>query len=124
MGAVGISSLVTLPPFACVGWGNRVQCVRSEQRGFVPYVQSYKNHQQGQYAPTPTAIYALQAAGPVRLVTVLHSTRRGEACPIGATVAGADVAATSIQLELADGTVVNLAEEDYFLDNGCVSGSV
>ena len=69
-----------------------------------------KNHQQGEYVPTPTAIYEWTVAGPARLVTLLYPTRPGETCPVAAVNASSDVAATDIRLSLLDGEVVVLDE--------------
>ena len=69
-----------------------------------------KNHQQGEYVPTPTAIYEWTVAGPARLVTLLYPTRPGESCPVAAVDASSDVAATEIRLSLVDGEVVVLDE--------------
>ena len=74
-----------------------------------------KNHQQGQYAPTPTARYELAFAAPVRLVTLLYPTRPGETCPVQAVEADTDLDATGIRLMLADGDTIELSEEDYSL---------
>ncbi len=72
-----------------------------------------KNHQQGQYAPTPTARYELAFSTPVRLVTLLYPTPPGEECLVGAVEAPTDIDATGIRLHLADGSTVDLSEEDY-----------
>jgi hypothetical protein len=70
-----------------------------------------KNHQQGEYAPTPTAIYEWTVAGPARLVTLLYPTRPGETCPLAAVNASTDVAARDIRLSLLDGKVAVLDED-------------
>lgn len=72
-----------------------------------------KDHQQGQYAPTPTARYELAFSAPVRLVTLLYPTPPGEECPVRTVEAGTSVDATGIRLTLADGSTVELSEEDY-----------
>ncbi|MBN1641407.1 MAG: heparinase II/III family protein, partial [Anaerolineae bacterium] len=72
-----------------------------------------KHHQQGEYAPTPTASYTLQASGPVRVVTLLCPTPAGAACPVIGVGAASDVEATAIRLLLADGSEVALDEDDY-----------
>ena len=69
-----------------------------------------KNHQQGEYTPTPTAIYEWTVAGPARLVTLLYPMRPGETCPVAAVNASSDVAARDIRLALPDGEVVVLDE--------------
>ena len=56
-----------------------------------------KNHQQGEYVPTPTAIYEWAVRGPARLVTLLYPTRPGETCPVAAVTRSSDVAATEIR---------------------------
>ena len=72
--------------------------------------RAIKNHQQGEYAATPTALYEWQAAGPIRLVTILYPTRPGGECPIAAVVASTAVEDTAIRLVLADGSSVQLSE--------------
>lgn len=75
--------------------------------------KAVKDHQQGQYEPTPTAVYELEAVGPVRLVTLLYPTRAGEECPVEAAQASSDPSATDISLSLKDGRVVALDEADF-----------
>jgi hypothetical protein len=70
-----------------------------------------KNHQQGEYVPTPTAIYEWAVRGPARLVTLLYPTRPGETCPVAAVDASSDAAATDIRLALLDSEVVVLDED-------------
>lgn len=65
--------------------------------------KAIKNHQQGEYAATPTAIYEWTIAGPARLVTLLYPTRAGEMCPVAAVHASNDVHAAEICLELTGG---------------------
>jgi len=72
-----------------------------------------KDHQQGQYEPAPTAVYEMETAGPVRLVTLLYPTRAGEECPVVGVVAGADPSATDIRLSLRDGGVVDVSETRF-----------
>ena len=74
--------------------------------------KAIKNHQQGEYAATPTALYEWTVAGPARLVTLLYPTRAGAACPVAAVSASPDVAATAIQLALADGAVISIDEAE------------
>jgi len=76
-----------------------------------------KNHQQGQYAPTPTALYELAFSKPLRLVTVLYPTPAGEACPVQAVEAPTGIDATAIRLVLADGSTIDLAEDAYPLSD-------
>jgi hypothetical protein len=47
---------------------------------------------------------------PAWLVTLLYPMRPGEPCPVAATNASSDVAATEIRLSLVDGEVVALDE--------------
>jgi hypothetical protein len=72
-----------------------------------------KHHQQGQYAPTPTASYTVRASGPLRLVTALYPTPAGAQCPLIGVGAPADVDETAIRLLLADGAGRDLDENDY-----------
>jgi hypothetical protein len=79
--------------------------------------KAIKNHQQGEYVATPTALYEwtvvdATTAGPARLVTLLYPTRAGAACPVAAVRASSDVAATAIQLTMLDGATINLDEKD------------
>lgn len=69
-----------------------------------------EDHQQGQYAPTPTVRYTFQAAGPVRLVTVLYPTRPGETCPLRAIEAGAGPNDQDLCLLLTNGSRVEWKE--------------
>jgi hypothetical protein len=72
--------------------------------------KAIKNHQQGEYVVTPTAIYEWTVTGPARLVTLLYATRAGAACPVAAVSASSDVAAKEIRLSLRGGAVVVLDE--------------
>jgi hypothetical protein len=72
-----------------------------------------KNHQQGQYAPTPTALYQLPFGAPLRLVTVIYPTPPGEACPVQAVESPNGIDATAIRLVLADGSTIDLSEDAY-----------
>ncbi|MBN1935242.1 MAG: alginate lyase family protein [Anaerolineae bacterium] len=81
--------------------------------------KAIKNHQQGEYAPAPTVVYEWTArastrrAGMARLVTVLYPTRAGESCPLRAVTASSDPGATTIQLELINGSIVEIDEVHY-----------
>jgi hypothetical protein len=72
--------------------------------------KAIKNHQQGEYAPTPTAIYEWTVIGPARLVTLLYPSRPGETCPVAAVSASSDVGAGDIRLLLRDGNEVAWGE--------------
>lgn len=74
--------------------------------------KAIRNHQQGEYAPTPTAIYQLTAEGPVRLVTLLYPTPAEEDCPVREVVAAGEADATAIQLVLTSHETVSLDETD------------
>ena len=91
----------------------RVSVIRGQESPEWQGWRAIRNHQQGDYAPTPTAAYQLDATGPLRLVTVLYPTPPGETCPIRAAEAGADPAEQDIRLALGDGSTVNLLEGDY-----------
>ncbi len=73
------------------------------------------DHQQGQYAPTPTAVYRLAVVGPARLVTLLYPTRPGGPCPVRAVTAAVDPVGTAIRMILADGGTVDLDEGDFLV---------
>jgi len=75
-----------------------------------------KHHQQGQYAPTPAAVYQWATAGPVRLVTLLYPTRPGERCPVIALTAAADVSEVLVRLTTKDGGQISLSEVDFPLE--------
>jgi hypothetical protein len=74
--------------------------------------KSINDHQQGEYAPAPTAVYTWRAAGPSRLVTLLYPTRPGERCPVMALEADSDPDATGVRLRLDDERVIELDERD------------
>jgi hypothetical protein len=75
--------------------------------------KAIKDHQQGEYAPTPTAIYTWRAARPSRLVTLLYPTRPGERCPVVALEADPDPRATGVRLQLDDEHMIDLDESDF-----------
>jgi hypothetical protein len=75
--------------------------------------KAVKNHQQGEYAPTPTALVEWKVSGPARWVTMLYPTPAGEACPIKSVIASPDVADSSIRLALADASVLDLSETSF-----------
>lgn len=70
-------------------------------------------HQQGEFAPAPTALYQIAAAGPLRLVTLLYPARRGERCPVVALAADPAPDATTIALTLESGDTLSLDERDF-----------
>ena len=72
-----------------------------------------KNHQQGEYAAIPTAVYRLAASGPVRLVTILYPMRPGAPCPIKAVAADTAISGSWLRLTLSDGSVLNLDEAAF-----------
>ncbi len=75
--------------------------------------KAIKNHQQGEYAPAPTAVYEWMACGPTRLVTLLYPTRPGEHCPVRRVAAASRINDTLIQIERLDGTIISLDESDF-----------
>ncbi|HUT19808.1 MAG TPA: heparinase II/III-family protein, partial [Anaerolineae bacterium] len=75
-----------------------------------------ENHQQGQYTPTPTALYELRFNAPLRLVTLLYPTPPAEECPVAGVEAPTGIDATQIRLVLADGSTVDLSEDTYTFD--------
>jgi hypothetical protein len=72
-----------------------------------------KNHQQGEYEPTPTALYEATFHGPIRLVTLLYPIPSGKACPISGLSAGIGEADSAIRIKLADGTEQVLDEKKF-----------
>ena len=90
--------------------GMSVRVVNGQETPEFQGWKAIKNHQQGEYVPTPTAIYEWAVRGPARLVTLLYPTRPGETCLVVAVDASSDVAATEIRLALLDGEVVVLDE--------------
>ncbi|HEY64977.1 MAG TPA: hypothetical protein G4O02_10450 [Caldilineae bacterium] len=93
--------------------GLSVQVVSGQEEPEWQGWKAIKNHQQGEYAPTPTAVYEWEATGPVRLVTLLYPTRPGEACPVTGLDAPIEINATVIRLTLADGRVIELDEDAF-----------
>lgn len=75
--------------------------------------KAIKNHQQGEFAPTATAIYRWQAAGAHRCVTLLYPTPQGELCPFTGVAAASNLQDTRIELELAGGGTVILDESQF-----------
>ncbi len=75
--------------------------------------KSITNHQQGEYAPTPTAIYECKTAGSLRLVTLLYPTRADADCPVSVIRAAREISATTISLLLSDGTSIELDETHF-----------
>jgi hypothetical protein len=71
--------------------------------------KSIKDNQQGEYVPTPTAVYSWAATGPSQLITLLYPTRPGENCPVVALEAGPDGA--GVRLRLRDGRVVLMMDD-------------
>lgn len=72
--------------------------------------KSIKNCQQGEFVPTPTALYEGVITGPTRLVTLLYPIPVGGTCPVSGVRAGRDVEATRIEILLANGEKVVLKE--------------
>jgi hypothetical protein len=72
--------------------------------------KTIKEHQQGQYAPAPAVVYALESGGSVRIVTCLYPTRAGEICPVRTVQAGSEVTDVDLRLVLADGSELSLDE--------------
>ncbi|WP_175477016.1 alginate lyase family protein [Ruania alba] len=72
---------------------------------------SVGTHQQGEYAPIPTAIYDVAAAGPLRVVTVLYPSPPGAPCAVRGVCASTDVADTAVQIATATGEWLRLDEE-------------
>jgi hypothetical protein len=70
--------------------------------------KAIKNHQQGEYMPTPTAVYEWETSGPMRLVTVLYPTRAHETCPIASVEAGTGVDDHDMRVVMTDGRVVDV----------------
>ena len=75
--------------------------------------KAVRNHQQGEYEPTPTALYEGVIHGPTRLVTLLYPIPAGQACPVAVVSAGVGEADTEICLKLADGTQQVLDEGNF-----------
>jgi len=91
--------------------GMRVRVVSGQETPEFQGWKAIKNHQQGEYAPAPTAVYEWAVRGPARLVTLLYPTQPGETCPVAAVDASSDVAAKEIRVELSGGEVVALDED-------------
>jgi hypothetical protein len=72
--------------------------------------KAVRHHQQGDYAPAPTAVYMWQARGPSRLVTLLFPLLPDTICPICAVDAAADPAETAIGLHLTNWATLTLDE--------------
>jgi hypothetical protein len=80
--------------------------------------RTIKEHQQGQYAPAPAAVYKLETAGSVRLVTALYPMRPGETCPVRAIQAGREVTDVDLTLVLKNGRELSLSEHEWEKEQG------
>ena len=67
--------------------GFQVRVVSGQEQPEFQGWWAVKNHQQGEYEPTPTALYECAIHGPTRLVTLLYPTPAGQACPVAAVSA-------------------------------------
>ncbi len=90
--------------------GLNVRVVSGEEAPEFQGWKAIKNHQQGEYAPTPTAVYEWRTAGPARLVTLLYPMRPGASCPVDRVEAATDPALTTIRLHRRDGRIIELDE--------------
>ena len=93
--------------------GLRVQVVTGQEGPEFQGWVGIKDHQQGEYEPTPTALYAGVMQGPTRLVTLLYPTPAGQACPVTAVSAATGTADTAIRLKMADGSEQTLDEASF-----------
>ena len=93
--------------------GLRARIVKGEEQPEFQGWKAIKNHQQGEYAPTPTVVYELSAPGPLRQVTVIYPTRPEEKCPLFMVIASINPADTGITLQL-DTVKIDLDERDFF----------
>jgi hypothetical protein len=93
--------------------GLQVQVVSGQEEPEFQGWKAVKNHQQGEYEPTPTALYEGVIHGPTRLVTLLYPTPAGQDCPVSAVSAAAGSADTVIRLAMADGTEQVLDERSF-----------
>ena len=106
----GLPNLVICPAGEA---GLQVSVVSGQEAPEFQGWKAIKNHQQGEYEPTPTALYEGVIHGPTRLVTLLYPTPAGQACPVRAVSAGIGSADREIRLKMADGTEQVLDEGDY-----------
>ena len=93
--------------------GLQVQVVSGQEAPEFQGWKAIKNHQQGEYEPTPTALYEAVFHGPIRLVTLLYPTPAGVACPVAGVSAGTGGADTAIRIRLTDGTEQVLDEKNF-----------
>lgn len=88
----------------------RVTIVRGQESPEWQGWTAIKDHQQGQYAPIPTALYEWQDSGPQRIVTVLYPTPPGKTCPIASVGVSTETGIVNI---LASGKKIALDENDF-----------
>ena len=106
----GLANLAIIPAAEA---GLQVQVVTGQG---APEFQGWvgiKNHQQGEYQPIPTALYAGVMHGPTRLVTLLYPTPAGQTCPVSAVSAATGAADTVIRFALSDGSEQLLDEKNF-----------
>ena len=104
----GVANLAIIPAQAT---GLTIAVVSGQEAPEWQGWKAIKNHQQGEYAATPTAIYEWTGRGPTRLVTLLYPLRAGETSPVTAVNASSDIAGLAIRLTLANGETATLSEE-------------
>jgi len=104
----GVANLAIIPAQAA---GLTVAVVSGQEAPEWQGWKAIKNHQQGEYAATPTAIYEWTCCGPARLVTLLYPLRASETRPVTAVNASSDIADLEICLTLANGGTATLSEE-------------
>ncbi|MFW5835857.1 MAG: alginate lyase family protein [bacterium] len=75
--------------------------------------RSVGTHQQGEYEPTPTAVYSGRFQKPTRVVTVLSPVPAGRRSAIARVTAGTGMDDTVTELVLLDGSRVGLDESSF-----------
>ena len=75
--------------------------------------RAIETHQQGEHAPTPTAVYSGRFGEPTRIVTVLIPVKPGEQSVITGVSAGTNVDKTTVELGVRTGERVVLDERSF-----------
>lgn len=113
---LAVSSVDTAQPnltvLPAVQTGLDVKIIQGQESPEWQGWKSIKHHQQGEFAPTPTAIYEWET-GSARLVTLLYPTRPNQDFPIQSISASANLEDQAITLVFKDGSQLTLNELDF-----------
>jgi hypothetical protein len=107
------TNLPNLEILPAVEAGLQVQVVTGQEEPEFQGWKGVRDHQQGDYEPTPTVLYAGSFCGPTRLVTLLYPAPAGQICPVAAVSAATEFERTGIRLKLVGGKNILLDERTW-----------